>query len=219
MPYSQHTRRNTPAIAAVVGVHLVIGYAFVSGLAYKVIEVAPTITSAYNVPDAVTPPPQRQDLPPPRATDRSTPTTVVPEVTVPLTSNISTIETVSRPDFPIVADTGPVIVPPQPLPPVRPSQSRMAEPAGGRAGWVTTDDYPPQALREGVSGTVGISVMVGADGRVTSCEVTGSSGNRLLDEATCRFYARRARFRAALDSDGKAIPVRYMDRVRWQLPE
>ena len=67
-------------------------------------------------------------------------------------------------------------------------------------------------------GAVAFTVQIGADGRVTSCSVTASSGSSVLDRATCRLYAQRARFAPARDDAGNQIGSRYSDRVRWELP-
>ena len=45
-----------------------------------------------------------------------------------------------------------------------------------------------------------------------------SSGYAALDEATCRNYAKHARFVPALGADGMPVESSYVDRVRWQLP-
>jgi len=74
------------------------------------------------------------------------------------------------------------------------------------------------ALRQGLQGTVVISAMIGADGKVRSCVVTQSSGSQLLDDTTCRLYARRGHFIPARDADGNAIPAQRTDRFRWQIP-
>jgi protein TonB len=89
---------------------------------------------------------------------------------------------------------------------------------GNRANWVTSEDYPAAAIRDGEEGAVAISVRVGADGRVISCQVTASSGHAALDEATCRVYSKRAHFTPALAADGAPVETGYADRVRWQLP-
>ena len=57
------------------------------------------------------------------------------------------------------------------------------------------------------------------DGRVTSCEVTGSSGNSALDQAACRNLQRRGRFEPALDRDGNPVASTYTKRVTWRLPQ
>lgn len=85
-------------------------------------------------------------------------------------------------------------------------------PRSSPSAWVSDADYPSRAQREGRSGTVGYKLEVGADGRVSSCVVTASSGHPDLDEATCRIIPRRARF-----SGGS--PAVYENKLNWKLPE
>jgi protein TonB len=216
MSYLDHTNRRHPTtIAAVAALHIGIGYVIVSGLAYQVTTWSDPPIEASILTDP--PPPPPHDTPPPRAERQAQPTRLEPIVR---SASQEIVETI---------DVRPIDLPPRtvveepalrdPPPPVLPKLGRLAEPGTGRAGWVTPDDYPPQTLREGVTGTVGISVAIGIDGRVTACEVTRSSGNAQLDDATCRLYARRARFRPALDNEGKAVATRFSDRIRWQLPD
>ncbi len=42
--------------------------------------------------------------------------------------------------------------------------------------WITTADYPPEALRSAQGGVVGYKVEIDAQGTVTACAVTESSG-------------------------------------------
>lgn len=93
-----------------------------------------------------------------------------------------------------------------------------ARPIGDAANWVSSDDYPPAALRMGASGKVGVSLKVGPSGRVTNCAVTTSSGNADLDTTTCQLMMRRARYAPA--TDGKGTPVESTDDrvVVWSLP-
>lgn len=56
------------------------------------------------------------------------------------------------------------------------------------------ESYPSRAAREGRQGRVGVRLNVGVDGRVTSCQVTSSSGHADLDEAACTNLGRYARF-------------------------
>ena len=58
---------------------------------------------------------------------------------------------------------------------------------------------------------------VGANGRVTSCSVTRSSGNSALDETTCRLIQQRFRFDPATDSQGRPIPSVTGWQQRWWL--
>lgn len=83
----------------------------------------------------------------------------------------------------------------------------------------SVDDYPQEAIRREEQGTVSYRVTVGADGRVTRCEVAVSSGSASLDSATCSIIQRRARFRAARDQHGKSTEDQFNGRIRWVLPE
>ena len=64
-------------------------------------------------------------------------------------------------------------------------------------------EYPPEAARRGVGGTVRLALRIGDDGRVVASEVLESSGFRVLDEAARR-GVERCRFEPAL-RDGMPI--------------
>jgi protein TonB len=112
------------------------------------------------------------------------------------------------------------IAPPAPAAPPPPRiQPKGAVPKGNPGNWATTNDYPTRALREERAGVTGFRVAVGADGRVTSCTVTSSSGSPDLDEATCSNVTRRARFNPATDGEGQPTTGSYTGRIRWVIPE
>jgi protein TonB len=204
-----------PSIAGVVAVHALIGYAFISGLAYEFVKQVTPVFTVTSIPED-TIPPAIEKLPPPQV-EKVAPeqVTTVPRViedfrpaqdgfvVVPIDRTVTTVEEPVRTVLP---------QPPQV------SKAAGVRVAGNRAAWITTDDYPSAAIRAEQEGVVTISVRVGADGRVGACMVTGSSGHAALDEATCRLYQRRARFSPALDDAGTAVASTYVDRVRWELP-
>lgn len=70
--------------------------------------------------------------------------------------------------------------------------------------------YPREALREGLTGTVVLDVMVGVDGRPLQAEVVRSSGHRVLDQAARRQVLTRWLFKPAMHS---GVPVQAMGRV------
>ena len=160
-------------------------------------------------PEKLPPPPPKTNLPPP------------PVVSPP------PIVTTNTPPPPIttVATPPPVFVPtpepprPAPPPPPPPLPAVKLTPKGNPGSWATNDDYPPSAQREGAEGVTGFHLEVGADGRVTSCSVTSSSGNSTLDDTTCRLMQRRARFNPGRDSAGNAIGGVYNSRVKWQIQQ
>jgi TonB family protein len=92
-------------------------------------------------------------------------------------------------------------------------------PKGNPGSWVTSGDYPISALRAEKSGAAGFLLNVNKWGVVADCEITESSGDAALDEATCRNVAVRAKFYPATDKDAKPIAATYRNRVRWVVPQ
>lgn len=84
--------------------------------------------------------------------------------------------------------------------------------------YFSADDYPETAARRGIQGTTGFRLDVGADGRVTNCVVTASSGDPALDSATCSVLFSRAEYLPARDASGRAIAGSNSGRVTWRLP-
>ena len=82
------------------------------------------------------------------------------------------------------------------------------------------DAYPDAALRAQAQGRVVARLTVGADGRVSACEIVTSSGNSDLDSTTCRIARSRVRYTPAKDQDGRPIAQSGITLpVRWQLPQ
>jgi len=79
-------------------------------------------------------------------------------------------------------------------------------------------DYPAAARAAGEEGAVTFRLEVGADGRVTGCTVTRSSGSAALDAGTCAIIRERARYRPATDGEGRAVAGTDMGRINWRLP-
>lgn len=95
--------------------------------------------------------------------------------------------------------------------------AERAQPRMNLARYVRGGDYPPGALRRHEQGIVGFDLDVSAEGRVTDCHVTVSSGSEDLDSATCRIMRRRARFDPARDAQGNRVPDRHSSRLEWRL--
>lgn len=90
---------------------------------------------------------------------------------------------------------------------------------GGPSEWIEgrikNSDYPRNAVEAGVGGTVFLRFVVGVKGRVTSCAVTRSSGDAVLDETTCRLIQKRFRYRPAYDAAGRAVPDVITGKHQW----
>ena len=183
------------AIVIVALIHIFLGYALVTGLAYEAYKKAVQKVTTVDIkeeekPKEPPPPPPKQIAPPPivapppkMVLSAPPPITVVPEAPPPPPQ---------------------IILAPPAAPPPPPSQARGAKPKG-QGQWAARiqDNYPSDALRMEKEGRVGVRVSIGPDGRVTSCSVTSSSGTASLDRAACDGMQRYARYDPALNDAGQ----------------
>jgi TonB family protein len=79
-------------------------------------------------------------------------------------------------------------------------------------------DYPAAALSKHVSGRVTVRLVIGKNGRITTCTVVESAGDPVLDRRTCTLLSERARFEPALGPDGRPAEGTSIARVTWAAP-
>ena len=106
--------------------------------------------------------------------------------------------------------------------PVAASASEPAQPAtpvGNPGIWVTSDDYPLEAMRQEIEGSTSFRLDINRDGIPTNCTTTSSSGSALLDDTACAKVMERARFNPAKDAGGRLVGDVYSTRVNWRLPD
>ena len=220
MSFVDQDRSREKALSGAITIAVLgcVGYALVSGFAMSVVRTPP-----WDIPTAIyrAPPPPP---PKPEPTTRATKPTPSSHIVTPMRQ----VDTppIDRTDL----QTGTVIIPPVhiqtgeigtqttlPQQP-KPDLSAGARPQGHPGDWVTTDDYPPSALRAGLEGRTSFRLDLGVDGRATGCAVTQSSGSDELDRTACRLLQRRAHFSAALGADGQPIASSYAGSVVWRAP-
>ena len=202
------------ALIIVALIHLAVGYALITGLAYSSIKKA---IERVTTVDVETPPPPTETPPPPPPDKMPPPPPIVappPPINISVAPPPITTVREAPPPPPVVI---PVARAPEPPPPKFTPKS--PDPKGRPGDWVTTNDYPSRALREEEEGTTRFNLAVGADGKPTNCTITGSSGHPDLDEAACANLMRRARFKPATDGDGNPTSGSYSNSVRWQIPK
>jgi protein TonB len=186
--YSQYQRQQgsgknrTVVLIAIVGVHLVIGWAFVSGFATKMAnniikDVQVSLIKEKQANDTPPPPPKpRLDLPPPV----SVPTPIV-NINIPLEA--PPIITTNRP-------------PPPAPPPARVAAVAATPMTTVRLPECSEDYYPAQAKRLEQEGSVTVKVCVNAANKIEGAmEIVTSSGFPLLDEAAGKCIA-QGRYKA-----------------------
>lgn len=215
MSYAQRKQMSSNRVVAIIIValiHVGLGYALVTGLAYNVGKKMIEDLKTFDVEDEPPPPPDEPPPPPEQIPDQPPPMVAPPPI----------VRTNTAPP-PVVIT--PVAPPPQittaPPPPPAPPPVRRIEPAKARANlasYISNDDYPDSAIRNEEQGTTAFRLDVGPDGRVSGCSVTGSSGSSALDNATCRLLRSRARFTPATDSSGAKTRDSVSGRIRWVLP-
>jgi periplasmic protein TonB len=222
----QMSSNRTAAIIIVALIHIALGYALVTGLAYNVIKKAAEDLKTFDVEEEPPPPPEEPPPPPDTATPPP-PQIVAPPSIIKLDTVAPQIQTapVSPPTITPTAKPAPqtkgcpggaTVLVTQTCPQVI---SQAAKAKANLNSLFSTDDYPQSAIRNEEQGTTAVRLSVGPDGRVADCSVTASSGSTALDNATCNIIRRRARYTPAKDQAGSPITGSDTARIRWVLPE
>lgn len=76
-------------------------------------------------------------------------------------------------------------------------------------------DYPKELRAQGPKGTTFAEVVVGTNGRVTSCRVSRASGIPQFDAKTCQILLQRFHYRPARDVAGRPIAAPDSFSVDW----
>ena len=181
MDYMEQQRswgNHAPSIALVAILHLAIGYALVTGLARKVVEVLKAPIETKIIEEIKKPPPDTPPPPPPKLATPPPPFIPPPEINIqiPQAAQAQTITTVTT----TLPPPGPpaVIAPPAPAP--APVVRREY-----KATSCPRPVYPRQLQREGVIGTVIAHVYVTPAGAVSEVRIVRST-NRQFDREVIR---------------------------------
>ena len=176
MNYAERERnpaRHLPSIAMVVGLHLLLGWALVNGLARKVVEVLKAPIETKIIEEIKKPPPDTPPPPPPKLATPPPPFIPPPEVNIQ--APVSTAPTITT-----VTTTPPPVAAPPPAPvqasPVRKEFKPLSR---------VNPTFPRQALQQGITGRVVAWVYVSPNGSVSNVEIKSSS-NRLFDREVVR---------------------------------
>jgi len=169
--------KHLPSILFVIAMHVALGYALVSGLARKVVDVikAPLETKIIEeikkpLPDTPPPPPPKLAVPPP-------PFIPPPEINIQAppapAPTITTVTTAPPPPGP-----PPVVAPPQVSPVVRKNVSPMSK---------VNPVFPREAIKRGIErGTVIAHVHVKSDGSVSDVRIVSANPPRVFEREVIR---------------------------------
>jgi protein TonB len=160
--YQRNPLKHVPSIAMVVLLHIALGYALVTGLARKVVEVIKQPIETKIIEEMKKPPP---------------PFIPAPEINIQAPMQIAPTITVAPAEKPPPA---PVVAPPAPPAPVLPAIRKEY-----KAQFRVEPTYPRQAISAGVTGKVIAWVKVAPNGTVTDVQIRESS-NRIFDREVIR---------------------------------
>jgi protein TonB len=212
----QMSSNRTAALVVVGLIHLALGYALVTGLAYNVMKQAAEDLKTFDVEEE---PPPPEEVPPPPENQPQTPPPPQVAAPPPLVRTPMQVPTVQATPNPPPFVPTPVARPAPPAPPA-PPPVRKVEPvsvSGNLQGLIRDSDYPQRAIDAEEQGTVSVVLSIGTNGRVTNCSVSGSSGSSSLDQTTCRILTSRAKFTPGRDSSGNPTTGTFRQRITWRL--
>lgn len=183
MDYAQQQRswgKHLPSIALVALLHVVLGYALVTGLARRVVEVIKAPIETKIIEEIKKPPPDAPPPPPPKLAAPPPPFVPPPEINIQVPqvqqAPAITVQTTAPPP-PVQAIAPPAPPPPKPAgPPIRKEF---------KAAYRVEPQFPRQALRDGLTGRVVAHVYVEPGGAVSDVKIIHSS-NRIFDREVIR---------------------------------
>ncbi len=226
MDFAQQQRnpgRHVVGIGIVLALHLVLGWALVTGLAQRLVEVikAPIETKIIEETKPPPPPPPENLPPPPKFAPPPPSFVPPPEVNVnppPTPAPTITTTQVAPPPTPVTVAPAPApAAPPAPPPP-----RVAARPAIGNVGACAprNEDYPPAAVRAEATGVTKIRFNIGPDGKMLGAEIVKSAGSsrehKQLDRVALAKLS-ECSFRAGTDENGRPVGASFDVDYVWKL--
>jgi len=223
-------------IGVVLGLHVLLGWALLNGLAQRMVEVIKGPIETKIIEEVKPPPPPPpENLPPPPKFAPPPPSFVPPpEVVVnppPTVAPVITTTTVAPPPAPVRIAPPPVAAPPAPpappppppAPPPPPPPPRVAaKPAIGNVAACApkNEDYPAAAVRAEATGTTRVRFTVDATGKLSNAEVVKAAGSsrehRQLDRVALSKLS-ECTFKPGNDETGKPVGGTFEVEYVWKL--
>jgi protein TonB len=223
--YAQEQRnpaKHLTGIGIVIVMHLLLGYALVTGLARKVVEVIKAPIETKIIEEVKPPPPPETPPPPPPKMALPPPSFVPPpEVVIanpPPPQAAITVQTTTPPPAAPVT----IAPPPGPVVAAAPAPAPVARPAQIDVSTCEKPSYPPAALRAEAKGITKIRFSIDAQGHVdpskTSIEGTsgGSREHKLLDRAAVEALS-KCHFKPGTDEAGHPVGAFAVVEYVWKL--
>ncbi len=180
MDYAQQQRqpgKHATGITVVIILHVVVGYALVSGLARKAIEVIKQPMTTKVIEEVKKPPPPDTPPPPPPKLVQIIPT-FVPPPEVQISSPV--VQAVISNPTPIAP---PVYAPPKPVVAAPPAPPSVGTACPNSQQIRTEIKYPAAARKDGIQGEVLVEFTVATNGEIKDVDVKSSS-NRVFNSVS-----------------------------------
>jgi len=202
--------RRFGGISIVVLFHILVGYALITGLARKVVDVIREPLEAKVIEEIKPPPPDKPPPPPPKVALPPPPFIPPPEVQIqqPSVQNVISVTTTVKPASPVSV---PMTKPEQ----AATAQVRVAPVVDAKA--CEKPPYPSSAERNEEEGVVTVAFLIGVDGHVVDSRIEKSSGYRDLDKAASAGLS-MCKFKPGT-LDGKPVQGWAQIQYVWKLPE
>ena len=197
---AQSTQRRLISFGAAVILQLCIIWALATGLAQQLVEKLPSDITTDIVKEK---PPEQPKAPPPPPPDMVKPPPAVippPDIVIANDAPTNAITAVTTNQTP---------APPKPA-------AVAATLARSRNNDCASSSYPALAVRLNHEGATTVTVHIGADGSVTSADVSGSSGFPELDEAATKCVQNHWHFSPATEN-GQPVASSKQYRIVWKL--
>lgn len=194
--------RRFVSIGAVLLLHIILIYALASGLAANLVHKAVQDVQVAVVQEK--PPEQKLPPPPPPPLVKPPPPEFVPPPEINIQNDAPVTNTITQ-------------VTNVPTPPAPPAPAVTAPTlAAGPGNNCAQRYYPQMAIRLSHQGATMVSVHIGADGSVTSADVTGGSGYDELDQAAITCITNGWHFKPA-EQNGAPVASVKQYRIVWKL--
>ncbi len=208
-------------LGVVIVLHILLGWALVSGLARKVVEVVKAPIETKIIEEIKPPPPPPpENLPPPPKNLPPPPAFVPPpEVNVATPPAPATITTTNV--APPPAPTAPVVAAPAPpAPPAPPKVAARPAIANVSACAPTRDDYPQIAVRAEATGITKVRFTIDDHGKLVKIDLVKSAGSsrehRALDKVAMEKLG-DCTFKPGIDENGKPVGGSFDVEYVWKL--
>lgn len=202
-----HNQNRVAGLAFVIGLHVLLIWGLMSGLARKAVELLPSPIETKIIEDIA---PPADEPPPPTPEFEPPPPPFIPPPDIVISSPPQATTAIRQ--------TTQIQAPPAPPPP--PKRVARVAPRIDLAGSPRAcrePEYPSASERLGEQGTSAISLLIGEDGKVRDTRVDASSGHDRLDTAAVRAFSRCKFFVGTID--GKPEASWFSIRYKWVVPQ